>query len=66
VENKIYTGIKFFGLKVWLDSTGELEMDEAAKSVFRDDYRKTAPLEISRPDVKLILEWSRWPAPDVA
>lgn len=58
-KNKIDTGLQFFGLKIWLDSTGDTEIDKAAKSVFNDDYNKTAPLNISRPDVKLILEWSR-------
>lgn len=58
--NKIYTGLQFFSLKIWLDSTGEPEVDKAVKSVFKDDYYKTAPLTIrSRPDVKLLLEWSR-------
>lgn len=57
--NRIDTGIKFFGLRIWLDSTSELETDKAAKLVFKDHYRKTAPLLMSRADVKLILEWSK-------
>lgn len=56
----IDTGIKFFGLRIYLDSTGLPEIDNAAKSVFKDDYLKTAPLTISeREDVRLLLEWSR-------
>lgn len=56
----IDTGIKFFGLKIYLDSTNEPEVDKAAKSVFKDHYLRTAPLTIAtRPDCQIMLEWGR-------
>ena len=66
-HNQIDTGIKFFGLRILLDSTGEPEVDKAAKSVFKDDYMKTAPLTIAmRPDVQLLLSWSQAGRADAA
>ena len=60
--NQIDTGIRFFGLKIWLDSTGEPEVDKAAKSVFKDHYLRTAPLTIAtRPDCQIMLKWGKSP-----
>lgn len=42
-----------------LESTGDKEVDKAMKSIFKDDYCKTAPLSMSRADVQVVLKWSR-------
>jgi len=55
----IYTGIKFFGQKIMVESTGDKNIDAAIKSVFVDDYQKTAPLQMDREDVQIALAWSR-------
>ena len=52
----IDTNIKFFGQRVYLESTGDKKVDMALKRVFHDDYRRTAPLDMERADVKIILE----------
>ncbi len=54
----INTGIKFFGLKVLLESSGNPEVDEAAKSTFKDSYW-LASADASRVDVRKMLEWSQ-------
>ena len=54
----IKTGLKFFNLNIWLDSTGDAKIDMAVKSIFRDDYRKTRPLALSRNDVQIVLNWA--------
>ena len=59
VSKMIYTGFKFFGLKIYIESTGDKEVDKAIRSTFKDDYCKTAPLSMSRADVQMVLEWSR-------
>ena len=52
----IYAGFKFFGRKIYLESTGDKDIDSALKTVFYDDYHKTRPLTISeRADVRLLL-----------
>ena len=56
------TGIKFFSQRILIESTGNLEVDKAMKSVFYDDYNKTAPLDMSREDVQIVLRWSRMSA----
>ena len=53
--NEIYTGIKFFGQKIFLESSGEKETDAALKSVFWDSYHRTAPLRMMRRDVSLLV-----------
>lgn len=57
-ENTINTGIKFFGLKILLESTGDKEIDKAAKTAFDAAYWVASP-PASRPDVRLMLEWSK-------
>ncbi|KKK77348.1 hypothetical protein LCGC14_2854530 [marine sediment metagenome] len=58
MENDIiFTGIRFFGQKIYIESTRDSKVDEALVSVFKDDYRKTSPLDMNRPDSKVILEW---------
>ncbi len=56
-ENNINTGIKFFGLKVLLESSGEREIDKAARDVFKDSYW-LAVVPAIRHDVRVLLEWS--------
>ncbi len=57
--NKIInTGIKFFGLKVLLESSGSPEIDKAAKSTFKDSYW-LASADASRVDVRKMLAWSQ-------
>lgn len=57
--NKIInTGIKFFGLKILLESTGDKETDKAAKTAFDAAYWVASP-PASRPDVRKMLEWSQ-------
>lgn len=53
----IDTGIKFFSQKILIESTGDDEVDAAIKTLFHDDYRKTAPLSINRPDSRIVLAW---------
>lgn len=55
----IKTGQKFFGLKITLESTGIDEIDAALKTMFKDQYRHTAPLLISRSDCQVVLAWTR-------
>jgi hypothetical protein len=55
----IKTGIKFFGQNISIESTGIDKVDKALKSLFYDDYRKTAELLISREDAQIALAWSR-------
>jgi len=54
-----YTGVKFCGRKIFIESSGDPRVDKAFVSTFCDDYRRTAPLEMSREDVKLVLGWMR-------
>ena len=56
--NQINTGIKFFGLKVLLESSGIPEIDKAAQSVFKDSYW-LASADASRVDVRKMLKWSQ-------
>ena len=56
--DKIDTGLKFFNRKIFIESSGDKDVDKALKSTFKDDYFKTAPLEMRRTDVQLILAWS--------
>jgi len=53
----IDTGLKYLGQKILLESSGRKDIDKALKSTFRDDYRRTAPLEIAREDVQILLKW---------
>jgi hypothetical protein len=54
-----YTGIKFFGQKILIESTGKEDVDVAMKQLFHDDYKNTASLDLIREDVQLVLAWSR-------
>ena len=55
----INTGCKFFGQKIMIESTGITKVDAALKTLFYDDYRHTAPLEMRREDSKIALAFSR-------
>lgn len=48
-----------YGLKYKPVVCKEHQGDERCVSVFHDHYHGTAPLEMRRADVKLLLEWSR-------
>ena len=54
-----YTGLKFVGQKIFIESTGHDDVDAAIKTTFKDHYRRTAPLEMRRADVQLICKWGR-------
>ncbi len=54
----INTGIKFYGIKVLLESTGEPEIDRAARDVFKDSYWLAGVPAINW-NVRLLLEWSQ-------
>jgi len=55
--NTINTGIKFCGLKIMIESSGDPEIDAAIKTMFKDQYLKTAPLRMERRDVSLVIGW---------
>lgn len=55
--NLINSGIKFFTQRVYIESTGDKDTDAAMKSVFKDDYDNTGPLELRREDVQVCLAW---------
>jgi hypothetical protein len=55
-QETIYTGIRWFGHKVFLESSGDRVFDGALKRMFVKDYHKSGPLEISDPDVQLCLK----------
>lgn len=59
-ENKIiWTGLRFFNRRIYLESSGDAEVDNALKLVFKDDYCRTAPLTMTRADVQLCLHHQR-------
>lgn len=51
----IYTGSKFFGKKIYIESFGDKELDAALKSTFHDNYHRTATLRMARRDVSLLI-----------
>jgi len=53
----IYTGVHFFCQKIFIESTGDKEIDKAIKSTFKDEYKKAAPLTMIRDDVQITLAW---------
>jgi len=56
LENEIiYTGERFFGKKLYIESFGDKAVNAALKSVFHDSYHRTAPLEMRREDVQILL-----------
>ena len=58
MDNDIfYTGLRICGQKIFIESTRDQDVDVALKSVFYSDYRKNKPLDMSRDDVKIVLEW---------
>ena len=58
-DKQIKAKDKFFGLNVYIDSSGIKEVDEALKTLFHDGNRRTAPLYMYREDVQLVLAWTR-------
>ena len=54
----IYTGTKLFRQKILIESTGDKAVDAAFKTIFHDQYHRTAPLEMRRADVQLVLNWT--------
>jgi len=59
MSNLIYTGEKFFGKKLFIESFDNKEADEALKTVFHDHYHKSAPLRMAREDVQMLLNFQR-------
>lgn len=56
-ENTIYTGSKWLGRKILIESSGDEEIDDALKSTFHDKFHGTRPLDMWRADVKLVLKY---------
>jgi len=54
--DRIYTGIKFFGRKVFVEGFGDEVADAALKQLFYDSYTRTRPLEMRRPESQIVLE----------
>lgn len=54
-----FTGIEFCGQKIYFEATGNDKIDEAFETVFYDWVLKTAPLEMQRADVQIVLNWSK-------
>ena len=59
LNQMINTGLKFFGQKIMLQSTGHDDVDAALAQLYRDDSVPSAPLAIQRADVQLVLAWNR-------
>ena len=55
----IYTGTKWLGQRVLIESSGDEDVDDALKSTFHDYLHRTRALDMWRADVKLVLEYSR-------
>lgn len=54
--DKISTGIKFFGQKVYLEGTDDKKVDKALKTAFKDGYWRAS---MYGSPVQVILEWQR-------
>lgn len=52
------TVFKFFGQKVFIESTGNKQIDADLKVLFMDSYITKKPVEMRREDVKRVLAWS--------
>lgn len=50
----VWTKQKHFGFKIYLESSGDNELDEALRTLFVDAHNRTAPLEMTRPDVQVL------------
>ena len=55
----IFTGTRFCGQKIYFEGTGRRDVDTAYKTVMHDWIHKTAPLEMTRTDVQIVLNWRR-------
>lgn len=55
----IKTGHDFFGQRIFLESTGNVQIDNDLKQLFGDSYSRTRPLEMSRADCKRVLAWAK-------
>lgn len=53
----IDTGLRYFGQKILLESSGRDDVDKALKSTFKDDYQRTAPLRMEREDCQIVCKW---------
>lgn len=62
----IYTGSKWFGQKIFIESIGEEDVDAALKSTFQDKFHRTAPLRTARMDVQVLLKNNREAAGQLA
>jgi len=51
----INTGIKFFGKKILLESSGDEVVDGALKRTFVKDYTKSGPIRIDNEDAQICL-----------
>ena len=53
----IYTGSIWLCQKIFIESTGDKEIDAALKSTFHDQFHRTKPLRMTRADVQTVLAW---------
>lgn len=59
MNKPINTGLKYCRQRILLTSTGDDTVDAALKSMFIDDWNKTAPLSMSRSDVACVCAWMK-------
>lgn len=57
VNSIIYTGSHWLCQKIFIESTGDKEVDAALKSTFHDHFHRTKPLRMAREDVQTALAW---------
>ena len=55
----LYTKLKFFGQKIYLQATKDKIVNDALKTLFYDSYTRTKPLEMRREDVQIVLAYTR-------
>ena len=57
MKDMINTGINYCRQKVLLTSTGDKMVDDAIKTMFVRDFRRTHPNEMRDPICQLVLAW---------
>lgn len=59
MKDQIYTKLRWCGQRIYIEATDNKFVNAALVTTFKDDWRKTAPLDMSRADVKLVTAWAR-------